>query len=701
MDARGFGFCRLATLMNSEISHSMSNYVSNASQHSLEKYREAAEFCKSGDYNRACLLIEQILEAKELLAPTLLMKAKILFKKDKFQEALDLAEKSFSIEPTSEALHVVAVISFGFGRFVDAIRMGERVLKADKENFQIRHYMAASYRSLGEVDKSVPLRFELIKLQPNNDLWWTSLYLDLVYWKDASVETLSWLSTEYSHHLKKKYNEVSRFNSVNNKSKNIKIRVGFISPDLRNHSIAYFLLPFIYQLNRNIFDLFLYSKVRDIDEDQITTQFEKIADKFIRVNTLGEVTDQIQSIRSDQLDIIFDVAGLTSNSGLPLLFHRVAKVQASFLGYPGSTGFESIDYCLVPEAVAGKIIGGRLLENNEFTEKLALFPSIPYCYRAHIKRPLDRYKFEYQVKPPPFLKNGYITFGCCSHQARYNDSLLETWGKILNQVPESKLLLEIRIGDDTSRTYLLDRMSRLGIKIEQVEILQLVPENQYLTYHRIDIALDPFPCNGGTTSLDALWMGVPLITLSGFRFRERLGESFLLPLGLGNFVASDVAEYISLARKLAADPERLTQTRRCQRTALLRSNLANESLSTRLLEQFICKATNEDSAGISSDLVVASGNKGTDTLQLKNYVFDDSGNRMPVDEASQILEELVRRIQGKEAAELSKSVNRLKNLAIFILRTDPENVRAVHGLAIAERLLGNESVANEYFSWCE
>jgi hypothetical protein len=194
-----------------------------------------------------------------------------------------------------------------------------------------------------------------------------------------------------------------------------------------------------------------------------------------------------------------------------------------------------------------------------------------------VRNPLYRYQPAYAVKPTPALEAGYITFGSCNNLGKLTDNVLSTWARIVSAVPHAQLLIEGKgFENDATRQRYKDRCVGLGFRAEQLKFVPLDGRNQYLTYHDIDIALDPFPVNGGTTSMDVLWMGVPLVAMAGHSFRDRLSAGILLHLGRSEWLASDVDGYVQIACNLAKDFDRLNHTRLNLRNELEQSILMRE-----------------------------------------------------------------------------------------------------------------------------
>lgn len=211
------------------------------------------------------------------------------------------------------------------------------------------------------------------------------------------------------------------------------------------------------------------------------------------------------------------------------------------------------------------------------TETLWRLPEIFCCYQAHASNPPV-------IDYPPFEDNGYITFGCFNNFAKVTDPVLEAWGKIMKRVPNSRLLLEIAAIESLKiRSEIEERLHRF-LPMDRVTLEPRIKSNQFILYNEIDIALDPFPCVGGTTSMDTLWMGVPFITLAGQNFTSRMGVSILSNAGLPELIAHNIDDYIDLAVKIATSPDKIRALRTGLREKVVASPLMNQKLFTKNME---------------------------------------------------------------------------------------------------------------------
>ncbi|HJV73766.1 MAG TPA: tetratricopeptide repeat protein, partial [Noviherbaspirillum sp.] len=309
-----------------------------------------------------------------------------------------------------------------------------------------------------------------------------------------------------------------------------RLRIGYVSPDFRRHAVAYFIEPVLACHDKTQVEVFCY--YNHTQHDPVTARLQALADHWIPCRYLSD--DQLaQRIRADGIDILVDLAGHTRDTRLLAFARKPAPVQVAYLGYPATTGLSAIDYRITD--VHAEPPG---MTEHLNVEQLWRLPEFFCVYRPGDNSPDV-------IDHPPADDNGFVTFGCFNNFAKVTDPVLTLWAKLLQQVPDARLLLEIHgINDAALRAEIEARLARLGLPPERVLLEPRRPENQYMLYNRIDIALDPFPQNGGTTSIDTLWMGVPFVTLAGRHFSSRMGATILANAKLGELIAASEDEYV-------------------------------------------------------------------------------------------------------------------------------------------------------------
>ena len=431
-------------------------------------------------------------------------------------------------------------------------------------------------REMGQVKEAVQDCLDAIALTPMEPSNHTNRLLFMLADPDADGASLSRAARDYAKVFEPPLKPTWPDFAAHQGDPWRKLRIGFLSPDFRVHSVMYFVEGLLAQLDRRQFEVFaFYLFPRD---DQVTSRVEHHADHFVRLAGLS-AAQQVQSIRSHKIDILIDLAGHTGYNGLLTLAHKAAPVQVSWLGFPATTGLDAVDYKFTDE------ITDPPDADPQYTEHLYRLPTFFACYRPMSRHPLWRYQPRYVVRPTPALESGFITFGSCNNLGKLTDQVLALWGQILEAVPRSRLLIEGKNLDrpDFASAY-RQRCQGLGLDPARLDLVALNGDNQYLTYHRIDIALDPFPLNGGTTTFDVLWMGLPIVSMVGKSFKSRMGVGMLTYLGRAEWLAETPVDYVRIARELAADVQALNALRlglraEVERSALMREDIFNHHFS--------------------------------------------------------------------------------------------------------------------------
>ncbi len=343
-----------------------------------------------------------------------------------------------------------------------------------------------------------------------------------------------------------------------------RLRLGFVSPDFRTHSCACFLLPLFEHLSGKQVEIHAYAEV--MRPDTITQRFRSLASHWCDTTRL---TDQelAEQIRFDHIDILIDCAGHTEGNRLPVFGLRPAPLQLTWLGYPNTTGLANMDYRFT-DAFADPEEKGET--DTHYTERLLRLPRGFLCFQ-----PLDSMP---EISPLPASLNGYITFGCLNNFSKLTPAVLQLWAEILVAVPNSRLILKAaQLADANLCTRVRTLFTAQNVDAARLTLCGQTPSRaeHFAFYQRIDIALDPFPYNGTTTTCEALWMGVPVITLAGDHHAARVGVSLLSHTGLKQCIAHDTADYARIACELADNPDELAQLRQSLRIVLQDSALCD------------------------------------------------------------------------------------------------------------------------------
>lgn len=417
---------------------------------------------------------------------------------------------------------------------------------------------------------------------------------DILYFPDYALELLEYLTVNYGSNPQYNFTEVIniglsilRGNTSNNITEltipqsNIpnqgsaaqhKLKIGYVSPDFKRHPVGKFIAPIIKHHDHQKFEIYCYGEIQKVDE--ITEEIQSSCDHWR--STLVLTDEQvIEQIKQDRIDILIDLAGHTDDNRLPIFFSKPAPIQASYLGYFATTGIPTIDYWITDHHL-------HPLDTEEKTSETIW--RLPRCYVAY--QPSSE---ALEVNPLPALSSEYITFGCLNNFSKLNPFLLSLWAKILQALPQSRLILKSHyhnLDDPEEKQSVELFLQEQGFNLEQVELIDspTLAEDYFALYHRIDIHLDTFPYNGCTTTCDALWMGVPVLTLAGDRKIQRMGNSLLQAIGLGDWIAHSPEEYVNKAITFAQDLEAIAQLRTSLRERFQKSQLGDIEGLTLALE---------------------------------------------------------------------------------------------------------------------
>jgi predicted O-linked N-acetylglucosamine transferase (SPINDLY family) len=355
--------------------------------------------------------------------------------------------------------------------------------------------------------------------------------------------------------------------------------VGYVSPDLRKHPVGFFLLPLLEAHDRQLFDLSCYTDVRFPDE--LTRRLQSHVTNW-RSTTGVPDAEVAAQIREDRIDILVDLAMHSAGNRLRVFARKPAPVQVTYLAYCSTTGLDAIDW-----RITDPFLDPPGESDAAYAERsMRLLHSCYWCYQP----PIDTDCAE--VGPVPALGTGRLTFGCLNDFSKIGRPLLETWCWLLATLPRSQLLLHAPAGSARDRAR--DVFSQAGVDPDRLQFIDRVPLAQYLAaYRNIDVALDTFPFGGGRTTCDALWMGVPVVSLTGGTSVGRGGTSILSNLGLSELVAKTAEDYVAIAARLGTDLPRLAQLRSGMRERMERSPLMDRSGFARAIEAAYCQMWRE------------------------------------------------------------------------------------------------------------
>ncbi|MDT8428114.1 MAG: tetratricopeptide repeat protein [Pseudomonadales bacterium] len=419
----------------------------------------------------------------------------------------------------------------------------------------------------GKLAESIPLYQEILRLKGDNPMVWNNYLLALQYASGFSAEEVAVEHLNFGKQFEPPY-RLQWGNYHNDRNPDRPLRIGFVSPDFRNHAVSYFVEPLWAELPADEFQIVGYYSL--MDEDTVTQRMKGYCTLWRNVAAMDD--DKLAAqIRQDEIDILVDLTGHTGRNRLLVFARKPAPVQVTWLGHPNTTGLQAIDWRLTDA------IGDPPGVEHRYTEKLWRLPEVFVVYRPVIRVPAMRDSEQYAVQPTPALQNGFVTFGCCNNLAKLTPPVLALWCRLLQELPTAKLLIESPgLQQAPFRAELIERFTSLGVPAEQIIAVGRDHSKQYLRYNEIDIALDPFPCNGGTTTCDLLWMGLPIVTLPGDGFMSRMGATLVTAAGHPEWIAVDEEDYLAKARALASDIDALNRHRLQARAEIQHSPLMDE-----------------------------------------------------------------------------------------------------------------------------
>ena len=456
-----------------------------------------------------------------------------------------------SIPSHPVALHMLGFIAHKMGKTEIVVDLISQAVAIAPDYIDAHNNLGNALKDTGRLDEAVASYRKALTLDPKFTDAHSNLLFSAQHQKDITLKSLNDMHADwdesFAYPLRKEWSE-----HKNQRDLEKRLRIGFVSPDFGFHPVGHLLVGLLENKLQDEVEFICYS---DRKPDEMTERLKQAADGWIDIYGMVDET-LIERLRSDGIDILFDLTGHTSKNRLLVFAHKPAPVQVSWgVGYPGTTGLKAIDYLLADIYHVPKS------EDHLYSEQIIRLPDSMFCYNPPHVSPT--------VGPLPAEQNGFITFGSFNRPAKINDDVMAVWIKILEAVPGSRLLLKYSgIGDHSARRRLFPLLEAHGLDTSRLMLEGQSPHQDLLArYNEIDIALDTFPYSGGLTTCEALWMGVPVITLSGKTPAGRHALSYISTVGLSKFVARDVSHYVNLAVELAKAPSQIadlrSELRRC------------------------------------------------------------------------------------------------------------------------------------------
>ena len=526
-----------------------------------------------------CMILGQVDQAMQIYLDVLAKKpddldaclklGNIAARAQRLNEAQKWYTQALKLNPERAGIYNdLGIIERFKGRYSEAKRLLEKAIELDSKFLPSFSNLAIVLQNMGQQRLAAETYRQALAANPNLGEVHSNLLLGLHYIWDFQPEEIYQESLRWARQHAPL--ELAARSHANTPEPARRLRIGYISPDIRTHSVAYFLEPILDAHDRGQVELFCYAHVQV--PDATTFRLKAKFDNYRNVHSLPH-SHVAEMIQKDRIDILVDLAGHAGNERVFVLAFKAAPVQVTYLGYPNTTGMTQVDYRLT-DALADPPGAERL-----YTEHLVRLPGTFLCYKPPPTAP--------PVAPLPYSIKRYITFGSFSTDVKVTPEVIALWCRVLRAVPNSQMLLKFTgAGDDVSREYYLSQFEANGVDRSRVQIVRRLPlvESHLAAYNQVDIVLDTFPYHGTTTTCEGMWMGAPLVSLAGQAHVSRVGAGLLDAVGLPELLAGTEDEYVAKAAALAANPARLARIRSTLRDRMAHGRLCDAAAFARNLE---------------------------------------------------------------------------------------------------------------------
>ena len=536
-------------------------------------YRAAIRLHQQGRGSEAAGLYDRILSEQPRHAGALHLKGVLALQAGDYEGAVALIQQSLAIEPK----HGLAMANLGvayrsLGRFDEAIAWLRKALVLDPNSPMVLANLGQALNRAGFVAESVIHNRKALELQPNQ----IGLQSSVLFAENYLAETDPVALAERARRVGALIQAAAppRTAHPNDPDPERPLRVGFVSGDLRSHPIGRFLLGALSGFDAGT-SLEFFAYANSEEEDAITDALQAVIPNWLNVTRLSDKALDARIVE-DKIDVLFDMSGHTGSNRLTVFSLKPAPIAVSWIGYFATTGLTAIDYVLASKWVVPES------EENQWVETVWRLPDTYLCFTQPRNAP--------EPKALPALRNGYVTFGCFNNFNKLSDATLAAWRTLLEVMPTARLILrssghyhDKTIGD------LQSKLAATGFDLTRVRIDPKIKDyDAHLrSYDEIDVALDPFPYNGGTTTVEALYMGVSVLVRAGDRYVAHMGEGILHAAGLPGWIAPDAAAYLAIGARLTGDLGALAELRASLRARMLTSPLFDAPRFARNLEAAI------------------------------------------------------------------------------------------------------------------
>ncbi len=466
-----------------------------------------------------------------------------------FEESMAACRRAIELQPDLPMPHCnLGRALVGLGHYDDAVAAYLQAIACKPECATAHNNLACAFKDMGKLDQAIVHYRRATTFAPGNAEYGSNLVYTLHFQPDYDAPAIRRELRRFSQRYADPVRQFILPHDVC-RTPGRRLRIGYVSADFCQHVVGFNMLPLLAGHDANEFEVFCYAQVTR--PDAMTERFRSRAQHWR--STVGVSDEQLAArIRDDRIDILVDLGMHLAGNRLLVFARKPAPVQVTFGAYPGSTGLETIDYRL-----SDPFLDPPGLDESCYSEETIRLPHSFWCYDPFDAR-------EIHVNTLPAIAHGFVTFGCLNNFCKVNERVLRLWAEILRVLPSSRLLL--LAPDGNHRQSVLDLFGQEGIAAGRIEFFAGRPRRAYLElFHQIDVSLDTLPYSGHTTSLDSLWMGVPVMTLVGQTVVGRAGRCQLMNLHLPELIAATREEYIRGVVALATDLPRLSEMRRTLR----------------------------------------------------------------------------------------------------------------------------------------
>lgn len=604
------------------------------------------------------------------------------------QEAEAAYLAALAIDPKLQGvLNNYSVLLMRHGQPQKAQECLDKALAIDDQYLGTYINLGVNYIDQGQMEEAESICIEALAIQPENTQVYGNLLFSMSYLSGESINRYLERAYEYGQVIAKKVTQ--KFTTWLSTPNPKRLKVGVVSGDLRQHAVTYFLENIAQHINHANIELIAYST--DVRADHVTHRIKPL---FSEWHSLALLNDEQAAnlIHSHGIHVLIDLSGHSAGNRLPVFAWKPAPVQASWLGYWASTGVQEIDYVLTDAVSLPQDI------QSQFVEKIEYLPDTRLCFTE--PQPTVA------VSPLPSLRNGFITFGSFQTMAKVSDAVLALWAEVMQNVPNSKMRWQSKaFGAESYRQSVKQRFTQLGIEENRVELVAFSSREDYFAAHaQIDILLDTFPFTGGTTTCEALWLGVPTLTMTGETMVARQGASLLTAAGLSDWVTENQAQYLAKAVQFCGDLKQLSQLRAGLRAQVLASPLFDGKRFAANLEAAlwnIWQSTGQMASLVQADVApVVETQTSAAILQLESVTTAPSAIASVIDQCEQALKLAPDSVSiHNKLADAFKQTGKLAQAAQHYLRSlelNPSEAGTYNNLALVLIMQGQYEQAENY-----